>query len=106
MHFVYVIFNTKTKKYYVGESSNINRRLEEHKLGKNFSTKHYSAFWRLVYSEIYKSKKDAVIREKKLKSHGSGMVEIKKRILNSVQAINSKTGEGKKSGSHELVGNN
>ncbi len=45
---------------------------------------------------MYVSKKDALIREKKLKAHGSGLVEIKKRINNSIMMIEFKTGAGER----------
>ncbi len=99
MHFVYLIYNTKTKKFYLGETDNLSRRLKQHRLGMNKSTKFYCEYWHYVYAEIYKSKNDAKAREKRLKSHGSGMVEIKKRIKHStqlVELIDNKTEEGKR----------
>jgi len=90
MHFVYVIYNTATKKYYVGQTQCVNIRFKEHKTGKNYSTKFKCEYWNLVYVEMYVSKKDALTRERKLKAHGSGMVEIKKRIINSVDQLNLK----------------
>lgn len=87
MHFVYVIYNLHTDKYYIGQTSDINQRIESHKNGENIATKHKSNDWRLVYCEIYKSKKDALIRENKLKRHGSGLVEIKKRTQDSIELV-------------------
>ena len=37
-HFVYIIQSLKDLKYYIGETSNMGRRLEEHNLGKVNST--------------------------------------------------------------------
>ena len=84
MHFVYILFNIETKKFYIGRTNNINKRLKEHRAGVNKSTKFKCYAWRLVCAEIYKSEKDAAIREKKLKAHGSGLVELKKRIKYSI----------------------
>ncbi|KKR10108.1 MAG: hypothetical protein UT37_C0005G0002 [Parcubacteria group bacterium GW2011_GWA2_39_18] len=95
MHFVYLLFNTQTGKFYIGETNNIKRRFIEHCSGKNISTKNQHDFWKLVYVEIYKSKKDALIREKKLKSHGSGLVELRKRLKFSLEELNPKLGLGK-----------
>lgn len=53
-------------------------------MGLNKSTKFKCYAWRFAYAEIYKSEKDATIREKKLKAHGSGLVELKKRIKYSL----------------------
>ena len=96
MHCVYLLFNTETSKFYVGATNNLKRRLLEHQNGENVSTKYKSPHWQLAYIEFYKSKTDALIREKKLKSHGSGIVEIKKRITHSLKLFEPKTGEGQR----------
>ena len=96
MYFLYLLYNIETEKYYVGFTSNINKRLKEHQSGLNQFTKYKCCAWKLIYTEIYKAKQDAIIRENKLKTHGSGLVEIKKRILHSLKLIKLKTGEGKR----------
>jgi len=96
MHFVYLIYNIKTKKFYIGETVDLNRRIKEHHSGFNISTKYQCIYWRTVYVEIYKSRIDAQAREKRLKFHGSGIVEIKKRIINSLELLDNKTGEGER----------
>lgn len=96
MHFVYLIYNTSTKESYIGETNDLNRRINEHQQGSNISTKYKCSDWKCVYAEIYKSKKDALIRERKLKAHGSGLVELKKRIIYSLETMNNRTGEGKR----------
>ena len=96
MYFVYILFNQETEKYYVGLTRDIKRRYYEHKNGLNFSTKYKHDVWKLVYVEIYTSRQDAVNRENKLKHHGSGMVEIKKRIKNTINTIILKTGAGER----------
>ncbi len=104
MYFVYILHNTATKKFYIGRTTCVNKRYREHKLGKNRSTKYKCYGWELVYVEMYRSKIDAAKRENRLKHHGSGLVEIKKRIKESVKVIESKTGAGKSS-SHDPEGN-
>ena len=94
MHFVYLLFNLETQKFYIGETVNLKDRLAEHREGKNTSTKYKMHAWKLIYAEVYRSKSDALKREKKLKAHGSGLVEIKKRVINSISE--SKTGEGER----------
>ena len=47
-----------------------------------------------MYSEAYLSEADARDRERKLKGHGSGMVELKKRTKHSVAMV-SQTEEGR-----------
>jgi len=85
MHFVYILYNYITDKFYIGETENLRRRINEHKDGQNIATKHKYSGWQFIYAEIYKSKKDAIVREKKLKAYGSGLVELKKRLKFSVE---------------------
>jgi len=95
MHWVYALFNPATGKFYFGETNNLKRRLSEPRLGENRSTKYESATWRLVYAEIYVDPADARQRERKLKAHGSGLVELRKRITHSLEVV-SKTGDGER----------
>ncbi|WP_198673024.1 GIY-YIG nuclease family protein [Algoriphagus litoralis] len=60
---------------YVGLTDNIERRIQQHNLGKGRATKP-SAPFRLIYSEKVGSREDARIREKYLKS-GSGKEFLK-----------------------------
>ncbi|HKR04895.1 MAG TPA: GIY-YIG nuclease family protein [Bacteroidia bacterium] len=65
-YFVYIIWSDKLKKYYVGSSSQPEKRLKEHNYGKaNFTSKGIP--WKLVYSEQYNSKKEAQERERRIK---------------------------------------
>ena len=66
-YFVYVILSSKRDWIYVGLTNNVQRRMKEHHLGRNFSTKAYAPF-RLLFTEIYPTRVDARIREKYLKS--------------------------------------
>jgi len=76
--FVYVLKSLKDGKYYIGYTSNLERRLEEHNSGKQRSTKHRAPF-ELVHYEVFHSKSDAIKREKQLKSYKGG--EAFKRLL-------------------------
>ncbi len=77
-HFVYVLKSDKDGRLYVGMTSDLNRRLEEHLNGKVFSTKGYRP-WKLVLFEQCSSRADARNREKYLKS-GSGKEWLKKKL--------------------------
>lgn len=35
MHYLYILKSNRSDKYYVGETSNIEKRIENHKLGKS-----------------------------------------------------------------------
>ena len=48
-------------------------------INKELSTKSFAPF-KLVYYEAYRSKQDALLRESKLKHHGSVIGHLKKRV--------------------------
>jgi putative endonuclease len=81
MWIVYVIYSKEAKKFYIGETSDFKRRLQEHnqKRGNHFTAKQKGE-WELVYKEELDTKKDALIREKQLKSF-RGRESIKKLII-------------------------
>jgi len=76
MYTIYVIKSLTKKFTYVGFTNNLERRLTEHNLGYNNSTRPYKPF-ELIYKEIIDSSYEARIREKFLKS-GKGREFIKK----------------------------
>ena len=66
----YILYSLKLNKYYVGSTTDIERRLEEHNRGKEKFTKTGSP-WRLVYKEEFGELRQARQREyyiKKMKS--------------------------------------
>ncbi len=72
---VYVIKNSTNNKIYIGQTSNLENRLKRHnKVLKNKKTSYTSknisnGIWELVYKEGLISRKDALKREKELKSY-------------------------------------
>jgi len=81
MYFVYILKSEKQERYYVGCTSNLKRRIDEHNLGKVISTKAYTP-WSLVYVENYSFRSDAFEREKQIKSYKGGRA-FKSLINNS-----------------------
>lgn len=77
-YYVYVIQSTKDKNFYVGYTNNIKKRIEEHNNGHVESTKSRIPF-KLIYWEGCMSQKDALKREKYLKT-AWGKRYIKNRI--------------------------
>jgi putative endonuclease len=77
-NYVYVIQSNKTDDLYVGYSSDLKKRLEEHNSGKNFSTKSKIP-WSLIHYEAYKNMKDTIRREKYLKTNQGA--RLLKRML-------------------------
>ena len=70
MFYVYVLHSTKDNGFYIGFSTDLKRRLSEHKRGASFATKSRGP-WKLIYYEAYTEREDAEGREKFLKS-GAG----------------------------------
>lgn len=73
MYFTYVIRSETSGKIYVGQTDNLEERLEWHngkKLAKRGSyTKLNKGPWKVVYKEEFKTRKEAIERETFLKSH-------------------------------------
>jgi putative endonuclease len=69
MWFVYTLYNEESDKIYIGETSNIERRLVEHiqKKGNHFTAK-FEGKWVLIYKEEVLGRTQALKREKQLKS--------------------------------------
>jgi putative endonuclease len=83
MYILYVIQNEKHLSFYIGITSNLQKRLQEHNKGLVFSTKSKRP-WALVYCEGYRSREDAIERERKLKKHRTAWIRIKERIKNGL----------------------
>lgn len=79
MFYIYILHSLKDNNLYVGYTSNLRRRLNEHQNGLSQSTK-YRTPLELIYYEAYKIKQDALEREKFFKS-GWGRNYINKKIL-------------------------
>ena len=66
MHFIYILQSEKDKSYYVGEAPNIEDRLIFHNKGLQRYTRARMP-WKIVYSEKYENRKEALKREKEIK---------------------------------------
>lgn len=71
MFTVYIIQNTLSKRFYIGSTGDINRRLTEHNRGQNKSTRQKGQ-WILVYKEEYNTIIETKRRERKIKSYKGG----------------------------------
>lgn len=76
--YTYVLRCEKTKTFYTGTTSNLEKRLEQHNKGQVFYTKNKLPL-QLVYFEACLNKEDAYRRERYLKT-GIGKRYIKNRI--------------------------
>lgn len=78
MHFVYILKSLKSHRYYIGSSTDVDKRLVMHNHGSTRSTKLYRP-WTIIYTETFQTRSDAEKREWFLK-HPPGYLE-KKRII-------------------------
>jgi len=71
MYSVYAIFNTKHKKIYIGQSKDLDNRLKLHqeRTFKNSYTSQFDGKWTLIHKEDFETRKEAIIRERQLKSY-------------------------------------
>ena len=83
---VYVLENKNDKFWYIGQTDNLKRRIQEHnsKQGGR-TTKIKSGKWKLIYAEAYIDKRDAIGREKFLKG-GSGRRYLNKQLAHYLVA--------------------
>jgi len=69
--FVYILRSLKDNRYYIGSTSDIEKRINCHNRGGNISTKNRRPLV-LIYFEIYNTKREAFRREKIIKSYKCG----------------------------------
>ena len=84
MYQVYLLENTTDKSWYIGMTSNLKRRIAEHRAGKGGRTTRLKQGWKLIYFKSYIEKSDAVGREGFLKG-GSGRKYLKKHLRNYLE---------------------
>lgn len=83
MYYVYILKSNDTDKIYIGQTNNLEKRIRQHNdrnLDKRSYTKLNGRNWKLIYNETLITRKEAVEREKALKSH-KGRDWIKETIL-------------------------
>lgn len=78
---VYILKSESTGKLYTGQTSNLEARVTRHNsqdIDKTRYTKRHKGPWHLIYHEVYKTRADAMKREKFLKS-GQGREWVKEK---------------------------
>ena len=79
MFYTYVLYSEQFQKIYVGYTSDIEGRLSAHNHPSNKGwTKSYQP-WRILFYEEYENQREAIIREKELKT-GKGRDFIRKHL--------------------------
>jgi putative endonuclease len=76
MFTVYILFSEKLNKFYIGFTGDLNFRIVRHNQGgKSFTGK--TNDWKIVYSEEFEEKTEAVSREKQIKGWKSRKMIVK-----------------------------
>jgi len=78
MFHAYVLRSELTGRLYIGSTSDLRRRIDEHNGGLATATKNRGP-WRLVHSEEYPTRSLAVRRERYLKT-GKGRQELRRLL--------------------------
>ena len=89
MFYLYILYSKKDKKLYVGHTNNLEKRLKRHNSGLVLVTKNRIPLV-LIYSELHKTRKEAMKREYFLKSLWGGR-EKKKILEKYLKKIKPKT---------------
>ena len=71
MYYVYILYSLKDRKFYTGKTTDLCKRIEKHNKGLVRSTKNRKPLV-LVHCEVFKSGKEAFLREKELKYPSAG----------------------------------
>ena len=86
MYWVYALYNKKHNKIYIGQTVDLEKSLRNHNNKQDDThvyTRQFDGVWVLMHKEIYKTRQDALIREKQLKSY-RGREFVKKLIHSPV----------------------
>ena len=89
-YYVYILISLKDGKKYTGYTKDLSSRFEAHNKGKVLSTKHWRPL-KLIYFEGCLSQKDALKREKHLKTHYGKMFlgnRLKSYFTGQVKIVN------------------
>ena len=81
MFYVYLLECQQDKSWYIGYTSDLRRRINDHQNGCGCRTTSIKNNWKLIYYEAYIEKQDAIGREKFLKS-GLGRKYLNKQLRN------------------------
>lgn len=79
MFYTYILHNSEIDRFYIGSTSNIEARIEDHNI-KNHKTKYtrkQAGEWKLVYKEEFINKTDSIKREREIKRWKSKKMILK-----------------------------
>ena len=67
MFHLYILLSEKTNKFYIGSTGNLEDRIIRHNSGRSKATKS-GIPWKLLYTEEFETRSEAIKREQELKS--------------------------------------
>ena len=79
MYYTYILQSISSGKLYIGQTQNLQLRLEKHNKGYNKSTKSGRP-WKIIFSVSFETRKKAMKLERKLKNFKS-----RKRIFEFIK---------------------
>jgi len=68
--YVYILYSKKIDKYYVGQSDNVEQRLQSHLAGISGYTS-VAEDWEIVHTETFETRIEAIKRENQIKKKKS-----------------------------------
>ena len=78
---VYILYSETRDQFYTGFTKDLSTRLSKHNYGSTPSTRP-GIPWKLIYSEAFESKREAILREREIKARKS-QIYIKSLIHSS-----------------------
>ncbi len=78
MFYVYILYSHSTSKHYIGQTNNLQNRIERHNNGESISTKS-GLPWELLYFCEVATRPEAIKLELKIKKRGA------KRFLEDIK---------------------
>ena len=70
MFYSYIIYSSSRGRYYIGHTQDINERIARHNSGREKHTKS-GAPWKLIHSETFQTRGEAMKREATIKKRGA-----------------------------------
>jgi putative endonuclease len=80
MYTTYILYSPSIKKYYTGQTTDLNRRIEEHNRGKT-SFLAQGMPWMIIYYKEFNSRSEAMRLEKYIKKRGAErfLIDLKEK---------------------------
>ncbi|WP_293743806.1 GIY-YIG nuclease family protein [uncultured Pedobacter sp.] len=85
MFYTYILYSKTRNKYYVGSTSDLQNRLKKHNTNHPGFTGH-TGDWCVVWSEVFETRTEAILKEKQIKSWKSRLMIEK--LIASARSIN------------------